>query len=59
MALGRGDKKVSLPGGKTSKFDIFAGHFGSTDVLWLETVIPSGRWCIALHRAERESSSFS
>ena len=38
MALGRGDKNGSLPGGKTPKLDIFAGHFGSTDVLWLETV---------------------
>jgi hypothetical protein len=38
MALGRDDNKSSLPGGKTPKFEIFAGHSGSNDVLWLETV---------------------
>jgi hypothetical protein len=38
MALGRGDKKGSLPGGRTPTFDIFAGQFGLTDVLWIETV---------------------
>jgi hypothetical protein len=38
MALGRVDNKSCLPGGKTPKFDIFAGHSGSNDVLWLETV---------------------
>jgi hypothetical protein len=36
--LGRADQNGSLRGGKTPKFDIFAGHFGSADVLWIETV---------------------
>ena len=38
MALARGDENGCLPVGKTPNFDIFAGHFGSTDILWIETV---------------------
>ncbi len=37
MALGR-SKSGSLLDRKTPKFDIFAGRFGSTDILWLETI---------------------